>query len=287
MNWSRATVLALALLIALAFFLHRSTQEKRPQRAPSRVPVVEPAGPGERGSANASKPAASPAALAVEAAASAGPPGTIRGLVRIKAPVPPRRFVRLDVDPKCESFHAGPLLSDEIVADANGNVQWAFVYVKSGLVGTPPPAPAAPVLMDQIRCIFTPHVVGLRVGQRLNVLNSDATLHNVHALPFDNKEFNMGLPTAGTDLTRTFDRPEVMIKIKCDIHPWMTSWIGVLDHPYFSITNPLGSYAIPELPPGKYVVEAWHEGYAPVTASVGLAPGGDVRLDFLLDARRD
>jgi hypothetical protein len=271
-------VLVLALLLALAFFMHRRPPQQLPQRAPTRGTTGEEGGAAEVLIPERDKLARPPAA---------GPPGSLRGLVRIKAPAPPRKIVRLDVDPKCESFHAGPVMSDEIVSDANGNVQWAFVYVKSGLLGTAPPVPSRPVLMDQIRCIFTPHMVGLRVGQALKILNSDRTLHNVHSLPFENKEFNIGLPTAGMDVTRTFDKPEVMIKIKCDVHPWMASWVGVLDHPYFSITNPLGSYTIPELPPGRYVVEAWHERYVPVTATVELAAGGDVQLDFLLDAKRD
>ena len=279
-------VLALALLIAVAFLIRREPREEIPKRSPRRSPVTD-ASPSEGSPPPvAVKPSVSAPVVVAPAAAGAALPGTVRGLVKIKGEVPRRKIVKLDADPKCQSFHAGVVLSDELVVDAGGNVQWAFVYVKSGPIGHPPPAPTTPVLMDQVACTFVPHMVGVRVGQPLRVLSSDDLLHNVHGLTFLNKEFNVGLPTAGMEVVRSFGRPEVMFLIKCDVHPWMRSWVGVMDHPYFAVTNELGSYVIRELPPGKYTVEAWHEKYVPLPLQIEVPSGGDVRLDFLLDAQR-
>ncbi|MBI3855578.1 MAG: hypothetical protein HY293_07785 [Planctomycetes bacterium] len=272
---------ALALLIVLAFLLHRNPAEQRPSRPPPKPLIhVAPDAP-------ATSPETPPAVRRSEVPPAPALPGSIRGGVKIKGPIPPRKILKLDVDPKCQSYHAGPVMSDALVADAGGNVQWAFVYVKSGPIGTPPPAPTTPVLMDQIRCVFTPHMVGVRVGQPLRVLSSDDLLHNVHALPFQNNEFNVGLYTAGLEVVRTFDKPELMVKIKCDVHPWMSSWICVMEHPYFSITNEIGSYGIHGLPPGRFVVEVLHEGWRPVSREVEVPSGGDAAADFLLDLKRD
>jgi plastocyanin len=286
-------VLALALFVALACFLRRPPREERPPRPdPERAPVVEPPTPrgpvvGGREPLGPSSlpPTSVPAAVAV--AVPVGSPGILRGRVRIQGEPPKRRTARMDIDPKCAARHAGPVLVDDIVADSNGFVQWAFVYVQTGLKGPAPPPPQSPVTLDQIACTFTPHMVGVRVGQPVAILNSDSLLHNVHGLPFENKEFNIGLPEAGMEIVRRFDKPEVMIKLKCDIHPWMTSWVGVMDHPYFSVTNETGSYGIPALPPGRYTVQAWHEKYVTVTSDIDLPPGGDVVLDFLLDVKRE
>ena len=282
-NRTSLAVLGLALLVVLAFLLRREPREQKPPRAESRaVPVLPPELPTSAASGPLQPSPATPAATP---APVAGPPGTIRGGVKIETPVRPRKVVRLDSDPQCEHKHAGVVMSDGLVADANGNLQWVFVQVKSGPIGTPPPAPPVPVLMDQIRCIFTPHMVGVRVGQPLRVRSSDDLLHNVHGLPFLNKEFNEGLPEPG-ELVRTFSFPEVFL-IKCDVHPWMRSWVGVVEHPYWAITNELGSYVIRDLPPGSFTVEAWHEQYKTVTREVEVRPGADVVLDFLLDAKRD
>jgi len=280
-------VLALALLVALAFLFHRGPKEQKPPRtAPRAVEVAAPESP-TRAAPLPVKPVSDPAPAPSAPPPAQRPPGTVRGAVKIRGEIPLRKRIRLDADSKCEAMHAGVVLSDQLVADANGNVQWAFVFVKAGPIGAPPSAPTTPVLLDQIRCVFTPHMVGVRVGQPIRVLSSDDVLHNVHALPFTNKEFNVGLPRGGMEVVRTFDQPEVMLKIKCDVHPWMASWVGVVDHPYFAVTNELGSYVIRDLPPGKFTLEVWHEMYKSVTRSVDVPPGGDVAVDFVLDDRKD
>ena len=110
----------------------------------------------------------------------------------------------------------------------------------------------------------------MRVGQPLVILNSDPTLHNIHAMPKGNTEFNTGQPIQGMKTMHTFDKPEVMVPFKCDVHGWMNAYVGVLDHPYFAVTGPDGSFTLKGLPPGTYTIEAWHEKLGTQTTQVTL-----------------
>lgn len=212
---------------------------------------------------------------------------SISGTVKIKGDVKKRKKIKMDADPKCAAMHAEPPLMEDIVVDANGNVQWAFVYVKKGAEGKKPTDPPAPAVINQTGCHYEPHVLGIVVGQDLTIKNSDDLLHNIHALPFSNKEFNFGQPTKGLEEKKQFTTPEVMVKVKCDVHPWMSAWIGVLDHGFFAVTGADGKYAIPAgLPDGKYTVEVWHEGYKSVSSDVEVK-GGTATADFELTDKKE
>jgi len=297
MKKSVLIVLGLLGLLGLALLLHRDPREMKPPRPPKAVAAAEPPAPA---------PAPAPAAVVVappppappRAPAPAQPaelppvvptealkPGTVRGVVKILGTPPTRKVLRIDADPNCAALHSGQMLSDDIVVDPDNNVRWAFVYVRKGNTESPP-APLPPVLLDQVGCRFEPHVLGVRVNQPINIYNNDPLLHNVHALPFENKEFNFGLPQPGRYETKQFTRKEVMVRIVCDVHPWMRAWVGVLDHPYFSVTSETGGYGIVNLPPGRFQISVWHERYATVEREVEVPSGGDVRLDFFLDARK-
>jgi hypothetical protein len=210
--------------------------------------------------------------------------GIVQGKVKVGSPVPRNRRVRMDADPLCAALHAEPPLSEEIVVSPDLGLRWAFVYVSNGARATPPPQ--TPVALTQSGCLYRPRVVGVQVGQPLLVINDDPLLHNVHALAFANREFNFGQSTKGLEERRTFSVPEVMVKVKCDVHPWMTAWVGVLEHPYFAVTNAEGAYALPGLPAGFYTVEAWHEAYRSVARLVELQPGAGAVVNFQLDDRK-
>ena len=202
---------------------------------------------------------------------------SISGQVKVKGDVKKRKKIKMDADPKCSAMHAEPPLMEDIVVDANGNVQWAFVYVKKGAEGKKPTEAPAQAVINQVGCHYEPHVLGIVVGQELLIKNSDDLLHNIHALPFSNKEFNFGQPTKGLEEKKTFTTQEVMVKVKCDVHPWMSAWIGVLDHGFYAVTGADGKYAIPGgLPDGKYTVEVWHEGYKSVVSEVDVKGGAAV-----------
>ncbi len=158
-----------------------------------------------------------------------------------------------------------------------------FVYVKSGISGTYPP-PAAPAVIDQKGCTYHPHVFGMVAGQSLDILNSDDTLHNIHSLPEKNESFNLGMPVKGMKYTKKFDKPEVMIHIKCDVHGWMSAYCGVVPHPFFSVTAADGTYAIKNLPAGTYTIEAWHEKLGTQTQQVTVGATESKPLAFTFKA---
>lgn len=137
-----------------------------------------------------------------------------------------------------------------------GNV---LVYVSKGLEGKTFQVPAAPAVLDQVGCVYTPHVVGVMVGQTLEIRNSDATLHNVMTMPRKNKAFNEGMPVKGGKLEKVFAEPEMKVDLRCFMHPWMLAWVHVLPHPYYAVTRPDGRFTIKGLPPGEYEVSVLHE----------------------------
>jgi hypothetical protein len=121
--------------------------------------------------------------------------------------------------------------------------------------------------------MYDPHVFGMQANQPLKILNSDETLHNVHSLPEKSTQFNLAMPFKGMELTKKFSKPEVMVKIKCDVHPWMAAYVGVLDHPFFAVSAADGAFQMPKLPAGTYTIEAWHEKFGTQTQTVALGEG--------------
>ena len=204
----------------------------------------------------------------------------------IKAPfegaAPAADIIKADADPKCKLAHPTGITPDQVIVNANGTLKNVFVYAKEGVTGKFE-APKTPVTFDQHGCQYSPKVFGIQVGQPLEILNSDDTLHNAHALPTQSKEFNLGMPIKGMKLKKTFDKPEVMVKIKCEVHPWMGAWAGVLDHPFFGVTADDGSTVIKDLPAGEYTIEAWHEKYGTQTQKVTMADQ-DQEISFAFKA---
>jgi hypothetical protein len=242
-----------------------SGEEKTPAAPPSAVQKAAPA------------PAASDLEKRASRVVEIKEGDTLSGVVTVKTDIPKRKKIKMDADPKCAAMHAEPPLTEDIVTDSAGHVEWAFVYVKKGAEGKTGPEPP-PAEINQTGCHYVPHVLGIMVGKELTVRNSDELLHNIHALPFSNKEFNFGQPQKGMTEKKTFSTPEIMVKVKCDVHPWMGAWIGVLDHPFYAVTNAAGKYEIKGLPAGKYTVEAWHEKYKNVDKDVEVK--GPTTLDF-------
>ncbi|MBI3252123.1 MAG: carboxypeptidase regulatory-like domain-containing protein [Candidatus Omnitrophica bacterium] len=193
---------------------------------------------------------------------------TLGGKIAFEGRPPAIEKVKTDADPKCKMAHPDGLASDQVIVNPNGTLKNVFVYVKSGLEGKAFEAPKEPVVFDQKGCQYSPKVFGIQVNQPLEIVNSDDTLHNVHSLPTQSQAFNLGMPIKGMKLKKTFTKPEVMVKIKCEVHPWMSAWAGVLDHPFFGVSNEEGQFEIKNLPPGQYVIEAWHEKYGSQTQSV-------------------
>jgi len=205
--------------------------------------------------------------------------GTVSGTINFTGTAPDPQVITMDADPTCSSFHTGAVYSEEVVLNENQTLKNVFVYVKTGLEGKTFPTPSEPVTMDQNGCQYSPHVFGVQVGQDVQIVNSDTTLHNVHAMPHESKEFNLGMPIKGMKLKKKFTAPEVMVKFKCDVHPWMNAYAGVLPHPFFSVSGDQGTFEIKDLPAGTYTIEAWHEKYGTQTAEVTVAEDAST-VDF-------
>ena len=160
-------------------------------------------------------------------------------------------------------------------------MSYFLVYVKSG-ISAPYPAPVEPFLLDQVGCEYHPSMIVLMVGQPLLIRNSDDTLHNIHPRPLINKEFNIGQPRQGMQVTRTFEKAELMIPTGCEVHPWMRAYISVLAHPFFALTKEDGSYKIGPLPDGDYEVEAVHSQLKSVRSKVTVKGAKMSKLDLTL-----
>ncbi|MEE2791415.1 MAG: carboxypeptidase regulatory-like domain-containing protein [Acidobacteriota bacterium] len=222
---------------------------------------------------------------APEAAAPAFDPataGNVSGMVMIDGEMPAAEELGMNSDPVC-AMSATDTMSNTFVG-SNGHLGNVFVYVKEGLEGQSFPAATETVTLNQEGCRYTPHVFGVQVGQTVQIINGDPTLHNIHATPAVNDEFNMGQPIQGMTFERTFDSPEVMVPFKCDVHGWMNAYVGVLDHPYFATTSQDGMFDISSLPPGDYVIEAWHEALGTQTQNITVTTGGTAEVAFTFSA---
>jgi plastocyanin len=211
-------------------------------------------------------------------AAPSGPPvdpataATVTATVTFEGTVPSRQMFRLEGDPKCVTENGGPERADEsLIVGEHQGLQNVFVYVKDGLGGFGFPIPTEPVVLDQDQCRYTPRVLGVRVGQPLAIRNSDPLLHNVRANGTINQPFNMSTPIEGMSFERTFATREIMVPFKCDVHAWMSAYVGVLEHPYFGTTAADGRVVLANLPPGTYTIEAWHEALGTRTTQVTIA----------------
>lgn len=206
--------------------------------------------------------------------------GSISGRILYEGAVPERKELPMKGNPECSALHAtGTALSEEVLV-SEGGLQNVFVYVKSGLEGRKFATPSTPVVIDNKDCLYVPHVAGVMVGQPVELLNSDPTLHNVRLKSQNQKNWNLGLPFQGMKQTKKFEAVEVMATLKCDVHPWMTGYVGILDHPYYAVSAANGSYSIQGLPPGEYEIEAWHETLGTRSARISVAASSAQTVDL-------
>ena len=205
--------------------------------------------------------------------------GTIKGHVRIKGPIPGNPVIRMGMDPMCAKINAGQRPVQEVVAaTADGSLANVFVSLQGSFPASP--VPKEPVTIDQRACLYVPRVVGARVGQTVQVRNSDELLHNVHGLSTHNNAFNVSQPKAGMVQQLQLKTPEIMVRVTCDVHRWMTAFVGVVDHPYFATSSGAGTYEITNVPEGTYTIQAWHERYGVTTQQVRVAAGTTSTVDF-------
>ncbi|HXH25413.1 MAG TPA: carboxypeptidase regulatory-like domain-containing protein, partial [Vicinamibacterales bacterium] len=205
---------------------------------------------------------------------------TVQGTVRLEGTPPPAEPIDMRADPYCE--RQGTARTEHFVVGGGGGLANVFVYVKDGLGNLRFPVPETPVVLDQKGCMYRPRVLGVQVGQTLELRSSDDTLHNIHAVPEVNQEFNKAQQLSAIRLTHVFSAREVMVPFKCDVHRWMNAWVGVLDHPFYAVTGTDGAFVLKGLPPGTYTIEAWHEklGTQTQTITVGQKENRNVSFAF-------
>ena len=209
--------------------------------------------------------------------------GTVVGRVAIEGTVAANAPLKLEADPYCASQNPNGAMSESYVV-SNGGLENVFVYVKDGLGDYGFDVPAEPVKLDQLGCQYRPHVLGIRVGQKLVIANSDDTLHNVHSMGKANGEWNKGQALKNMSDTKVFKTREVMVPFKCDVHNWMYAYVGVMEHPYFSVSHDGGTFELKNLPAGTYTIEAWHEKLGTQTQAVTLGEKESKQLTFTFKA---
>jgi plastocyanin len=205
---------------------------------------------------------------------------TLTGKILFTGKKPARTKIDMDEDPQCAGLHRSPVYDDAVAVGRGGGLANVFIYIKSGLEGKHFHPPAQAAVIDQHGCWFAPRVIGIETGQTLDVTNSDPVTHNIHPRAHLNREWNQSQAAGAEPLARHFVRPEIMIRVKCNIHSWMKAWIGVVDNPYFAVTGMDGSFEIHNLPPGSYTIAAWQEALGTQEQQITVAPSGNAALTF-------
>lgn len=204
--------------------------------------------------------------------------GTVVGKVKLTGAAPPNARIPMGADPNCLTINAGKrVLQESVLRAADGGLANVFVSVKGSFPNAPGGTAA---VIDQRGCTYHPRIQGGRVGQTLSIKNSDATLHNIHSMSKKGNAFNTGQPQAGMVFKYQLKSEEVMLHVKCDVHPWMTGYIGVVNHPYYATTDATGSFTITGVPAGKQTIQVWHEKYGFLTQTVDVKAGASTTADF-------
>jgi plastocyanin len=205
---------------------------------------------------------------------------TITGKVSFTGQKPTPKTIDFSANPDCQKMHSGPVYTEEVVVNGNGTLKNAFVWLKQGVPEGRWKPSSKTAVIDQQGCLYTPRVTGVMIDQSVEFRNSDDTNHNIHPMPQKNKEWNESEPPKDRGKMKTFDREEVMIPVKCNIHPWMRAYIGVVRHPFFAVTGDDGTFTIKGVPPGNYTIEVWQEKYGTQDQNITVAAKDTKTVDF-------
>jgi hypothetical protein len=212
---------------------------------------------------------------------TSGTPSTqLAGSVKFQGSALKPARINTSSDPNCMKAQSGPATAEDLILNPNGGLENVIVYVADGLGDRVFDPPSQPVVIEQKGCTYKPHVIALQANQKLDVVNDDATTHNIHPLPVNNREWNKSQPP-GVQVEESFAREEIAIPVKCNVHPWMRAYIAVFKHPYFAVTNQEGSFDLKDLPPGSYTIKAWHEKLGTLSQKVTVGAGETSKLEFV------
>ncbi|MEX2530838.1 MAG: carboxypeptidase regulatory-like domain-containing protein [Gemmatimonadota bacterium] len=205
--------------------------------------------------------------------------GHVQGMVMFEGAPPAPVTLDMASEPECDAHWNGETEVEEVRV-RDGHLAQVFVYVKEGLEGMEFPIPGEAVLIDQEGCTYEPHVSGVMTGQTLTFRNSDPLMHNINGSPQVNRPFNFSQPAQGMESNRTLAQQEVMVPVQCDVHGWMHAYIGVVSHPYYAATGDPGTFDLRDLPPGDYVIEAWHPRLGTQEQQVTVETGQTAEVAF-------
>jgi hypothetical protein len=227
-------------------------------------------------------------------AVNAGPPSvaantptnaaTVKGTVKVQGTVPRQAHISMAADPSCAKLNPAGVSAEDIVADSDGELENVIVFVSDGLGDRAFTPPSQPAVMGQKGCMYEPHVVAMQANQALEVVNHDPTTHNIHPMPANNREWNKA-EIPGSTMEETFQRAEIAIPVKCNVHPWMRGYVAVFKHPYFVVTGKNGSFDLSNLPPGTYTIEAWHEKLGTAIQQITIGANETKNLNFVFKSK--
>jgi plastocyanin len=252
-----------ALVCGLTLYATGTACTKKDESAPATAPAAP--GPGNPGPSPAPPAGVNP----------------IKGTVKLNGAAPEMKMLKREADPYCGRVQ---MKDEEVIVSPSGGIKNVLVRLTKGVTGSYP-APSTPATIDQTECMFQPRMQGIMAGQPLTIRNSDQTLHNVHTYKGASTIFNQAEIPGLPPMTKKFDGPSSIVKFKCDVHPWMTGYVAVTDHPFFAVTGGDGSFTIPNVPPGTYTIEVWHERFGSTTAEVTVAADKPGSADLTLVAR--
>jgi hypothetical protein len=206
--------------------------------------------------------------------------GVVTGKILLTGKAPASKTIEMGEDPQCSKLHSEPVIDAPVAVSKDGALKNVFVYVKGGLEGKKFAPAGNAAVMDQKGCWFEPRVLGIQTGQEFEVTNSDPVTHNIHPRAHVNREWNQSQAQGTAPLERKFGYPEIMIRVKCNIHSWMHAWIGVVDNPYFAVTGSDGTFELKNIPPGEYIIGTWQEALGEQEQHVTVAPSGRAQIAF-------
>jgi plastocyanin len=210
----------------------------------------------------------------------------ITGTITLKGTPPAEKDITpLKENPDCGKLHTDTPTTRFFVVGSKGELADTVVYL-DGITGKSTGSSATSPVLDQKGCEYVPQILAVQTGQKITVKNSDPVLHNVHDVPTasGNEELNKAQMPGSPSLDFSFAKPEMFLKFKCDVHPWMFAWISVFDHPYFAISGKDGAFKIANVPPGKYTIKAAHRKAGEASQEIEVKEGG-AKADFTLEVK--
>ena len=212
--------------------------------------------------------------------------GSVEGTVHFVGKAPERIEIDMAQDPACAMSSYGKNMTEGILSQ-DGKLANVYVYVKDGLGNKFYVAPNEPAVLDQKGCRYVPHVLAAMVGQPIEFRNSDPTMHNIHMQPTitGNQQVDISQPPNGGTTRHVFAKPELMMPVRCNNHPWMEAFLNIASNPFFAVTGEDGHFAIHGLPPGTYTLVAVQEQLGQQQATVTVTTHGTATSDFSFQSK--